>query len=154
MSTPPRRPIVIPIRVASAPAPAAGHPQGHGHAHEHGHGHAHGDCCTPDLHSAPPPVHADAPAGTQAARFRIEQMDCPTEERLIRQKLEPMAGVARLDFNLLAREASVASMRNKVDLPQPECPMRVTNSPLLTVRSMLRSAGKSPLAVLKVWATP
>lgn len=39
--------------------------------------------------------------------MRIEQMDCPTEERLIRQKLEPMVGVARLDFNLLSRELTV-----------------------------------------------
>ncbi|MCH8180903.1 MAG: heavy metal translocating P-type ATPase [Proteobacteria bacterium] len=107
MSTPPRRPVVIPIRVASAPAArpstAPAPASGQGHSHDHGHG----DCCTPELHSAPPPAQADAPAGTQAARFRIEQMDCPTEERLIRQKLEPMAGVARLDFNLLARELTV-----------------------------------------------
>ncbi|WP_346777870.1 heavy metal translocating P-type ATPase [Paraburkholderia sp. Ac-20340] len=34
-------------------------------------------------------------------------MDCPTEERLIRNRLEPMAGVARLDFDLLARELTV-----------------------------------------------
>ncbi len=34
-------------------------------------------------------------------------MDCPTEERLIRNRLEPMAGVVRLDFDLLARELTV-----------------------------------------------
>lgn len=34
-------------------------------------------------------------------------MDCPTEERLIRNRLEPMAGVVRLDFNLIARELTV-----------------------------------------------
>ncbi len=34
-------------------------------------------------------------------------MDCPTEERLIRNRLEPMQGVARLDFDLLARELTV-----------------------------------------------
>jgi Cd2+/Zn2+-exporting ATPase len=34
-------------------------------------------------------------------------MDCPTEERLIRNRLEPMTGVVRLDFNLLARELTV-----------------------------------------------
>jgi Cd2+/Zn2+-exporting ATPase len=48
-----------------------------------------------------------APPGTHAARYRIDQMDCPTEERLIRNRLEPMQGVARLDFNLLARELTV-----------------------------------------------
>ena len=34
-------------------------------------------------------------------------MDCPTEERLIRNKLEPIDGVVRLDFNLLDRELTV-----------------------------------------------
>ncbi|WP_322058111.1 heavy metal translocating P-type ATPase [Paraburkholderia sp. J63] len=34
-------------------------------------------------------------------------MDCPTEERLIRKRLEPMPGVVRLDFDLLARELTV-----------------------------------------------
>ena len=119
MSTPTRRHPVIPIRAQSAPvaAPSADHGHAHGdhgdhsdcghdHAHDHhAHGHDHGDCCTPNL--TPPPSPADAPPGTHPVRFRIEQMDCPTEERLIRQKLEPMAGVARLDFNLLSRELTV-----------------------------------------------
>ncbi|MFN3616752.1 MAG: heavy metal translocating P-type ATPase [Aquabacterium sp.] len=34
-------------------------------------------------------------------------MDCPTEERLIRQTIEPMAGVVQLDFNLLDRELTI-----------------------------------------------
>jgi Cd2+/Zn2+-exporting ATPase len=34
-------------------------------------------------------------------------MDCPTEEGLIRKRLESMPGVARLDFDLLARELTV-----------------------------------------------
>ena len=114
MSTPPRRHPVIPIRVASAPVaePSADH--GHAHGDHHGHSHDHGDCCTPTL--TPPPAAADAPPGTHPVRFRIEQMDCPTEERLIRQKLEPMAGVARLDFNLLSRELTV---HHTLDAPLP-----------------------------------
>ena len=43
---------------------------------------------------------------------------------------------------------------SSVDLPQPECPMSATNSPLATVRLMSRSAGNRPLAVLKVCSTP
>ena len=35
-------------------------------------------------------------------------MDCPTEERLIRDKLEGMAGVEALSFNLIQRELTVA----------------------------------------------
>jgi Cd2+/Zn2+-exporting ATPase len=34
-------------------------------------------------------------------------MDCPTEERLIRQTIEPMPGVVQLDFNLLDRELTI-----------------------------------------------
>jgi len=36
--------------------------------------------------------------------YRIEKLCCPTEERLIRNRLEPMPGIVRLDFNLLDRE--------------------------------------------------
>ncbi|WP_411190809.1 heavy metal translocating P-type ATPase [Paraburkholderia sp. B3] len=43
-------------------------------------------------------------------------MDCPTEERLIRNRLEPMPGVVRLDFNLLARELTV---HHRLDDAQP-----------------------------------
>ena len=46
------------------------------------------------------------PASTDAAkaRFRMGKMDCPTEERLTRNRLKPMQGVVRLDCNLLARK--------------------------------------------------
>jgi Zn2+/Cd2+-exporting ATPase len=40
--------------------------------------------------------------------FLIQKMDCPTEERLIRGRLEGMAGVAALSFNLIQRELTVA----------------------------------------------
>src|SRR3569623_1553606 len=35
--------------------------------------------------------------------LRIDKMDCPTEESLIRKKLEGMKGVDSLDFNLMQR---------------------------------------------------
>lgn len=140
MSTPPRHPIVIPIRVAPAPAAAPGAQPLHGQAHGHAHDHDHGDCCTPDLHSAPPPVHADAPTGTQAVRFRIDKMDCPTEERLIRQKLEPMAGVARLDFNLLARELTVHHRLDAI-APLEAALQQVGMAPRLL------AAGQAPVAL-------
>lgn len=62
-----------------------------------GHVHAH-------VVSAAP---AAGPAGAAEARYRIDQMDCPTEEGLIRRRLEAMAGIVRLDFNLLDRELTV-----------------------------------------------
>lgn len=39
--------------------------------------------------------------------LRIENMDCPTEEALIRGRLAGMPGVASLDFNLLQRKLTV-----------------------------------------------
>lgn len=41
------------------------------------------------------------------AQYRIDNMDCPTEERLIRGKLEPLAGVTGLEFNLMQRTLTV-----------------------------------------------
>ena len=48
-----------------------------------------------------------APEGTRRVRYRIDKMDCPTEETLIRNKLETMPGIARLDFSLMSRELTV-----------------------------------------------
>ncbi|SFN66110.1 Cd2+/Zn2+-exporting ATPase [Formivibrio citricus] len=87
-------------------------------ASEHGHGQALDTCCTSatktdqDLaqDKAPPP------AGARQVRYRIDKMDCPVEERLIRNRLEPMAEIVRLDFNLLARELTVY---HRFDDPQP-----------------------------------
>lgn len=40
-------------------------------------------------------------AGLMRLRYRIENMDCPTEEALIRDKLGRLPGVGGLEFNLL-----------------------------------------------------
>lgn len=86
--------------------------QDHGPACDHDH-HTHAaadaccapatqtDCLTGVCKSNP------APEGTSRVRYRIDKMDCPTEERLIRNKLEGMPGVVQLDFNLLNRELTV-----------------------------------------------
>ncbi|NLP60550.1 heavy metal translocating P-type ATPase [Paraburkholderia sacchari] len=91
---------------------ACGHDHGDDHSHGHDRSHDHGpeaaSCCAgagalQSTRAAP----ADAPEGAQRARYRIENMDCPTEERLIRKRLEPMPGVVRLDFDLLERELTL-----------------------------------------------
>ena len=46
--------------------------------------------------------------GACNTRIRIEQMDCPTEERLIRDALGRLPGVAGLHFNLLQRVLTVS----------------------------------------------
>ena len=58
-----------------------------------------------------PIIQPTAPAplatGSAQAVYRIENMDCPTEEALIRSKLVGLAGVAGLEFNLLQRTLAV-----------------------------------------------
>ncbi|WP_294766701.1 heavy metal translocating P-type ATPase [uncultured Rhodoferax sp.] len=57
----------------------------------------------------PPAELAAAAAGTaQQSIYRIENMDCPTEEGLIREKLQHMPGVQDLEFNLMQRKLTVA----------------------------------------------
>lgn len=72
------------------------HGHGHGHGHDHGHRHA--------------PRPAVAAIGTLAGNaelrwsdLRIEAMDCPTEERLIRDALGRQPAVESLEFNLMQR---------------------------------------------------
>ncbi|WP_371748093.1 heavy metal translocating P-type ATPase [Cupriavidus sp. AcVe19-6a] len=57
----------------------------------------------------------EVPAGARMAAYRIDAMDCPTEETLIRNKLGSMAGVAALEFNLIQRVLTVHHT-----LPSPE----------------------------------
>ncbi|WP_246167655.1 heavy metal translocating P-type ATPase [Propionivibrio limicola] len=56
------------------------------------------------------------PADARRWRCRIDNMDCPTEERLIRGRLASMPGIVRLDFNLLDRELTVL---HRLDEVQP-----------------------------------
>jgi Cd2+/Zn2+-exporting ATPase len=51
-----------------------------------------------------------------ASTFHVENMDCPTEERLIRDKLSKMPGVDSLDFNLMQRRL-VVNHRLESDSP-------------------------------------
>lgn len=84
---------------------------GHHHEHEPAKPHAHGRCCG-HQHAAPletsaTPLPITPVDGAQTARYRIANMDCPVEERLIRNKLSNMDGVVGLDFNLMSRVLDV-----------------------------------------------
>ncbi|WP_434678472.1 heavy metal translocating P-type ATPase [Pseudomonas sp. R1-18] len=73
------------------------------HSHEHSAApHAHG-CCS--AKAAPQVVKfTETPAtGARLSRFRIEAMDCPTEQTLIQNRLGKLAGVQKLEFNLINR---------------------------------------------------
>ncbi|MCJ1879767.1 heavy metal translocating P-type ATPase [Pseudomonas nitroreducens] len=82
---------------AAEPAP---HDRGHAHDHDHDHDHQH--------EHIDPAQAASAVAGAAAGELRwtslrIEAMDCPTEERLLRDALGRVPAVEDLDFNLMQR---------------------------------------------------
>lgn len=67
-------------------------------------------------------------AGTSV--FRIENMDCPTEEALIRSKLSTLSQVAQLDFNLVQRRLSVTH-----------------TGPMTAIREALQSVGMQAVSI-------
>jgi Zn2+/Cd2+-exporting ATPase len=85
------------------------HDHDHGHSHAAQHAHQHSCGCSGAATStlaALPPAQA---SGTQLRTpIRILQMDCPTEEALIRNKLGNMPGVQDMEFNLMQRVLTVS----------------------------------------------
>ncbi len=81
-------------------------PVSHDHPHEAAHGHAHA-CC--GSHAAPAQVQLSEKISDAArlSRFRIDAMDCPTEQTLIQDKLGKLAGIEQLEFNLINRVLGV-----------------------------------------------
>ena len=115
----------------------------HDHAaHDHDHDHADACCAhgTQATEGFATSRSNPAPEGTSNVRYRIDKMDCPTEERLIRNRLEPMSGIVRLDFNLLNRELTV---HHRLDDPQSI----VTALVALDMGPSLIEAGAAPSAV-------
>lgn len=82
-------------------------PHAHGPAHEHDHDHGHDHAHAHAPQAAAPVDAAARAAATGRTTVRIEQMDCPTEERMIRAKLGNADGVVALDFNLLERHLTI-----------------------------------------------
>jgi len=74
----------------------------------HAHG-SHGDSCCSAKVAAPSLIKlSETPtAGARLSSFRIEAMDCPTEQTLIQNKLGKLAGVQQLEFNLINRVLGV-----------------------------------------------
>ena len=96
-------------------------PHKHPHDHDHDHGakhdhasHAH-SCCSTAAGPSVIKLGAAPTAGSRLSNFRIEAMDCPTEQTLIQNKLGKLAGVQQLEFNLINRVLGVTH-----DLPSTE----------------------------------
>jgi Zn2+/Cd2+-exporting ATPase len=76
-------------------------------------------CCGADeAHGAQPLTHLSKPVtsakGVQTP-IRIMQMDCPTEEGLLRKKLGGMAGVTGMEFNLMQRVLTVTHAPKEIE---------------------------------------
>ncbi|MCK1790257.1 heavy metal translocating P-type ATPase [Pseudomonas violetae] len=92
--------------------PGADHDHDHGptlqpvQKHDHG---SHGDSCCSSKAAAPSLIKlSETPTdGARLSSFRIDAMDCPTEQTLIQNKLGKLAGVQQLEFNLINRVLGV-----------------------------------------------
>tara|TARA_R110001599_G_scaffold64023_1_gene178316 strand:- start:13031 stop:15268 length:2238 start_codon:yes stop_codon:yes gene_type:complete len=78
------------------------------------------DCCSISdcqtvSNTATQPASSEVPSNAQSAQYRISNMDCPVEEKLIRNKLEGMNGIVRLDFNLMNRILDVHHQLNSLE---------------------------------------
>lgn len=85
-----------------------------------GEGNSHSESALPSCCAASPDEKKEADSiidlpGFVRSQFRIAQMDCPTEERLIRDKLSSLASVGALEFNLLQRVLTVFHVPDGVD---------------------------------------
>jgi len=60
------------------------------------------------LGMSPVQENIQPPSNAATVVYSIENMDCPTEEGLIRDKLGPMPGITGLDFNLMQRKLTVS----------------------------------------------
>jgi Cd2+/Zn2+-exporting ATPase len=69
--------------------------------------------------------------------FYIAKMDCPTEEQMIRGRLKGMAGVERLDFDLMARTLTVVH-----ELPD-DAPIQKALASIGMEPKLLEAAGNS-----------
>jgi len=88
----------------------AAHVHEHAHGHEHAHDHAH-EQATSSVDNTKPTGLANA----EEAVFFIQKMDCPTEEKLIRERLTSMDGITAMQFNLIQRELTVQHSLSSVE---------------------------------------
>lgn len=87
------------------------------------------------------------PEDIKISRISIRNMDCPTEERIIRNALGSLIGINRLDFNLLERELTVyhsmentggiISLLNAIDMSPLELSKNRPQKSDLTISSLL-----------------
>ncbi|MHA7115766.1 heavy metal translocating P-type ATPase [Pseudomonas promysalinigenes] len=83
-------------------------PVSHDHQHDH---HSH-SCCGAKAAPAKVQLRPEASSHARLSRFRIDAMDCPTEQTLIQDKLAKLPGIEQLEFNLINR---ILGVRHTLD---------------------------------------
>jgi Cd2+/Zn2+-exporting ATPase len=114
--------------------------------HDHG---GHGDSCCSSKISAPAQVKlSESPTvGARLSRFRIEAMDCPTEQTLIQARLSKLTGVQQLEFNLINRVLGVTH-----DLPGDEAIIQAIQSLGMHAEPLMEGTETvAPVADKKPW---
>ncbi len=129
----------------------ARHEHGHGHDHDHDHDHGHARAQPAEMKDA-----NDAPLGElRWSSLRIEAMDCPTEERLLRDALGKVAAIEALEFNLMQRVLKVQHrFAELAPLQKLVAQLGMQAEPLDTAAPPARAADKPwwPLALAGVAA--
>ena len=121
------------------------HDHDHEHANAHAHAHAHAHACC-GSHAAPSRVQLtqDASDSAQLSRFRIEAMDCPTEQTLIQDKLGKLAGIEQLEFNLINRVLGVRhTLGDTIEIERAIDSLGMKAEPLDAAEEVIGSAAQS-----------
>jgi len=117
----------------------------HGHkAHDHAHAHS---CCSAAAAPALVQLSEKASSDARLSRFRIEAMDCPTEQTLIQNKLGKLDGIEQLEFNLINRVLGVRhTFGDTRAIEQAIATLGMQAEPLVD-----DAADSAPAAVKKSW---
>lgn len=101
------------------------------------------------------PVVENAPklsSGSSQTIFIINNMDCPTEEALIRNKLSTMNGITGLDFNLMQRKLTVTHTLGRPDaIQQALIDIDMHAVPLVATAIQMESDSKPSQNSQKKW---
>ena len=78
------------------------------------------NCCDTKLESScsgesAHTAHQAPAAADRISSYRITQMDCPTEQRLITDKLSSIPGISQLHFNLLERTLHIHHQQDALE---------------------------------------
>ncbi|WP_416466284.1 heavy metal translocating P-type ATPase [Pseudomonas sp. LFS044] len=130
------------------------------HSHEHDHDHAHGgeshchdahahSCCGSSAAPALVQLSEKASDTARLSRFRIQAMDCPTEQTLIQDKLGKLAGIEQLEFNLINRVLGVRhTLAGTVDIERAIDSLGMKAEPLADDQE---DSAAAPLPVKTRW---